>query len=239
VAVLFPTRVIVFRRSGQLAVQAARSTLLMGATVTNFAALAFMPLGDVAAITFLSPIMVAGLAVLMLRERVEALRWLAILTGFAGALLVVRPGGAEVNVGALLALACAACYALYQVSTRIVREAEPIVSLLWGGLGGLVVMSAVVPWHWVAPTPRDWLLLALVGALGSIGHLLVILALQRGEASRVAPFNYVSLIWATLASFLVFGDVPRWSTLAGAAVIVGSGLWLWRLDVAERRRAVA
>lgn len=236
VALLFPQRAAAFWRAGQREVQLGRSVLLMGSTVTNFGALAFMPLGDVTAITFTSPILVAALAVFMLRERVEALRWVAVLTGFAGALLVIRPGAAGLNLGVPLALGCAAFYALYQISTRIVRESEPIVSLFYGGLVGMVVTSLLLPWHWQTPTPAHWGLLALTGALGATGHLLVIMALRLGEASRVAPFSYMHLIWATLASFLVFGDVPRWSTLAGGAVIVLSGLWLWRLDVLDLRR---
>jgi drug/metabolite transporter (DMT)-like permease len=239
VVVLFPNRVAGFWRAAQPGVQVARSVLLMGSTVTNFAALGFLPLGEVTAITFTSPIIVAGLAVLILRENVAVVRWLAVLTGFAGVLMVVQPGANSFNLGVVLALACAGCYAVYQISTRIVREAEPIVSLFYSGLVGMVLTTLILPWHWQTPTPTDLGLLVLVGALGATGHLMVIMALQRGEASRVSPFNYTHLVWATLASYLVFGDVPRWTTLAGAAVIVASGLWLWRLDTAELRRARA
>jgi drug/metabolite transporter (DMT)-like permease len=236
VIVLFPTRLTGLLRPAQFGVQMLRSVLLLISTVANFIALVFLSLGEVAAITFTSPILVAALAVLLLHERVELVRWLAIGAGFLGAIMVIRPLGADFNVGAVLSLVCAAAYALYQVSTRIVREAEPIVSLFFGGIVGMIALSLVVPFYWDWPSWEHWLLFALIGALGAIGHLLIIMALQRAEASKVSPFTYVQLVWAMLASLLVFGDVPDFWTIAGSAVIVGSGLYVYRLDVAQRRR---
>lgn len=233
---LFPARLLAVRHTPQLGVQLGRSVLLLGSTVTNFLALFYLPLGQVASITFTSPILVAGLAVLLLKERVEALRWLAIGLGFGGTLMVVQPFAADVNLGTLLALACAATYAFYQISTRIVREAQPIVSLFFGGLVGMVVFTLLTPLFWEWPTLRQWLLFAAMGVCGATGHLLIIMALQRGEASRITPFTYVQLLWAMLASLFLFGDVPSLWTVTGAAVIVGSGLLVYRLDLAERRR---
>jgi drug/metabolite transporter (DMT)-like permease len=175
------------------------------------------------------------LAVLVLRERVSLERWLTIGAGFAGAMLIVRPGTGSLNIGAVLALGCALSYALYQITTRLVRESEPIVSLLYGGLVGMIVFSALVPFWWEPPTLRVWLIFVLVGALGAAGHLLVIMALQRAEASRVSPFTYVQLLWAMIASYLAFGDVPSMWTIVGAVVIVGSGLHVYRLDLREHR----
>lgn len=235
VAVIFPGKLIDVLRVRRVGMQLGRSILLLVSTIFNFTALIFMPLGDVAAIIFTAPIMVAVLAVLVLRERVSLERWLTIAAGFAGAMLIVRPGAGSLNVGALLALGCAFSYALYQITTRLVRESEPIVSLLYGGLVGMLVLSALVPFWWETPSPRVWLLFILVGALGAAGHLLVIMALQRAEASRVSPFTYVQLVWAMLASYLAFGDVPGLWTLLGAAVIAGSGLHVYRLDLREHR----
>jgi drug/metabolite transporter (DMT)-like permease len=136
IVALFPRRFPSLLRTGQLGVQLGRSVLLLAATVLNFLALYWLPLGEVAAITFTSPILVAALAVPVLGERVGAARWLAILAGFGGALLIIRPGSGTVNAGTLLAFGCAVAYALYQISTRVVREAEPMASLLYGGLVG-------------------------------------------------------------------------------------------------------
>ena len=232
---LFPTRLLQVPHTPQLGIQIGRSFLLLASTAANFAALYYLSLAQVTSITFTSPIMVAALAALLVRERVEAARWFAIALGCAGMLMVVRPFGSEINAGSLLALSCAATYALYQVSTRMVREAVPIVSLFFAGLAGMVTLTILVPFFWIWPSPGQWVLLVGIGIAGGTGHLLVIMALQRAQASRVTPFTYVQLVWAMLASFLLFGDVPdRW-TLAGAAVITASGLLVYRLNLADRR----
>ncbi len=237
VAIVIPGAVVGALRTREPGIQLARSVLLGSSTLLNFSALMYLPLGDVAAITFLSPIIVAAIALLVLRERVSLLRWLAIGTGFLGALLIVRPtGAAGVGPGALLALGCASAYAVYQISTRMVREAEPLVSLLFSGLVGAVLFTALLPWGWRTPGLVDLARMVAAGVLGAIGHLMIILALRRAEASRVSPFNYLQLVWSMAASYLAFGDVPAPATLAGAAIIVGSGLWLYRLDVAELPR---
>jgi drug/metabolite transporter (DMT)-like permease len=235
VVVIFPGKLIDVLRVRRVGMQLGRSLLLLLSTVCNFTALIFMPLGEVAAIIFMAPIIVAVLAVLVLRERVSLERWLTIAAGFAGAMLIVRPGAGSLNIGAVLALGCALSYALYQITTRLVRESEPIVSLLYGGLVGMIVFSALVPFWWEPPTARVWLIFILVGALGAAGHLLVIMALQRAEASRVSPFTYVQLLWAMIASYLAFGDVPSMWTIVGAVVIVASGLHVYRLDLREHR----
>ncbi|MEZ5861077.1 MAG: DMT family transporter [Geminicoccaceae bacterium] len=233
VVVVFPKSLLGVLRADRIPFQIGRSVLLLLATITNFIALALLPLAEVASIIFLAPIFVAGLAVLVLRERVVAWRWLLIGLGFSGALIIVQPQSGTFGIGAAAALACAMFYALYQITTRIVREAQPIVSLLYGGLVGIVVLSLVVPFYWQAPTLAQWLLFIAIGSLGASGHLLVIMALQRAEASKMAPFTYVQLLWAMLASWLVFGDLPSLTTVIGAAVIVTSGLLLYRLDLAE------
>ncbi len=233
VVVVFPKSLFGVLRADRIPFQIGRSVLLLMATIANFIALALLPLAEVASIIFLAPIFVAGLAVLVLRERVVAWRWLLIGLGFSGALIIVQPQGGTFGLGAAAALACALFYALYQITTRIVREAQPIVSLLYGGLVGIVVLSLVVPFYWQAPTATQWLLFIAIGSLGAAGHLLVIMALQRAEASKMAPFTYVQLLWAMIASWLVFADLPSATTVIGAAVIVTSGLLLYRLDLAE------
>ena len=235
VLVIFPGKIVDVLRVRQVGMQLGRSILLLLSTIFNFTALIYMPLGDVAAIIFMAPIIVAVLAVLILRERVSLERWLTIAAGFAGAMLIVRPGAGSLNIGAVLAFGCALSYAFYQVTTRLVRESEPIVSLLYGGLVGMLVFSVLVPFWWEPPTARVWLLFVLVGALGAAGHLLVIMALQRAEASRVSPFTYIQLLWAMIASYVAFGDVPSLWTVLGGLVIVASGLHVYRLDLREHR----
>lgn len=239
IVVLYPRRFPQLLRTNQLSVQLGRSLLMLGATALNFLALYWLPLGEVAAITFTSPIIVAALAVPVLGERIGGGRWLAILGGFAGAMLIIRPGAETMNTGAWLAAGCALSYALYQISTRIVRESEPMASLLYGGLVGMVALSVLVPFGWSTPTAVEWLQLAAIGVLGATGHLLLIHALRSAEASRVSPFIYLQLVWAMLSTLVVFGVAPQPTTLAGAAVVVASGLALYRLDVRERAATAA
>ena len=237
VAVLFPRRLPGLLHTDQLGVQLLRSVLVLAATALNFAALAWLSQGEVAAITFTTPILVVALSGPILGERVGGRRWLAVALGFAGALLIVQPGAATFNAGALLAFGCALAYALYQISTRIVRETEPLGSLLYGGLVGMAVTSLLVPWYWRTPSLVEWAGLAAIGVLGAVAHLMMILALRRAQASRVSPFTYLQVVWAMLSTLLLFGVVPPWTTFAGAAVVVASGLLLYRLGTRERAAA--
>lgn len=233
VLVLFPKAALGVPRVPDMGLQLGRSLLLLLATVTNFWALAMLPLAEVAAIIFSTPIFVAFFAMLMLKERVVAWRWVLIALGFAGALVIVQPGGAAFGLGALLAFCCTLSSALYQVTTRSVRATDPTVSLLYAGLLGTIVLTLALPFFWTTPSFWQWALLVLVGTLGAGGHLLMTQALQLAEASKMAPFTYVKLVWAMLASFALFGDVPAVATVVGSAVIVTSGLLLYRLDLRE------
>ena len=237
VAVLFPRRLPGLLHTDQLGVQLLRSVLVLAATALNFAALAWLSQGEVAAITFTTPIQVVALSGPILGERVGGRRWLAVALGFAGAMLIVQPGAATFNAGAVLAFGCALAYALYQISTRIVRETEPLGLLLYGGLVGMAVTSLLVPWHWRTPSLVEWAGLAAIGLLGAVAHLMMILALRRAQASRVSPFTYLQVVWAMLSTLLLFGVVPPWTTFAGAAVVVASGLLLYRLGTRERAAA--
>jgi drug/metabolite transporter (DMT)-like permease len=239
VVVVFPHRLADTFRVPQIGAQIGRSVMLLLSTVCNFAALIYLPLADVASIVFTAPIIVAVLAVVILGERVSLARWAAIGLGFVGALMIVRPGGSALGIGTLLAFGCALFSSLYQVTTRLVRDSDPVISLLYGGLVGMVIYSCLAPFWWDWPSAFDWLQLILIGVLGAIGHMLLILALQRAEASRISPFTYIQLIWAILASLLVFGDPLSAWTLAGSAVIATSGLFMYRLGTAERKAAEA
>ena len=233
ITIIFPMKAASIFRVNQLGLHIRRSFLLMAATSLNVFALALMPLADVAAITFMSPIFVAAFAMMMLSEKVDFLRWGLILLGFAGALLVVQPHTGDMNGGAVFALLCAITYAFYQVSTRMVRDTDPVVSLIYGGLFGMVAFSAMLPFFFQAVPITIWLQLILIGALGACAHLLIIMALQRAEASRVSPFIYLQLVWAMIAGFLIFGDIPSIATITGATIICVCGLILARMNVSK------
>lgn len=220
-------------------VQFARSLLMFAATSLSFLALRWLPLAEVAAIMFLTPVIVTALAALALGEAVGLRRWAAVATGFAGALVIIRPGLEAVHPAAIAAVLCAASYASYQITTRIVGDsAPPLVSLFYSCLVGASASSLMLPFVWQTPDAAGWALMALAGSFGALGHLAMIAALARAPASFVTPFTYTQLIWATLAGFVLFGELPDVYTYLGALLIAGSGLYVMHRE-RVRHRAIA
>lgn len=219
------------------ATQLARSLVMFAATATAFLALRYLPLAEVAAIMFLTPIFVTALAALALGEAVGLRRWSAVGIGFLGALIITRPGFEAVHPAVFSAIVCAVSYALYQIMTRVVGDtAPPLVSLFYSCLVGTVVSSLAVPFFWQTPDLQGWILLGVSGAFGAVGHLAMIGALARAPASFVTPFTYSQLIWATLIGFWLFGDLPDLWTYVGAALIAGSGLYVLHRERVRRSR---
>lgn len=215
-------------RTRNLRLQCGRALCLVAATICSFFALKYLRLTEATSITFSSPLIVALLAGPILGERIGGRRLAAVLIGFAGVLVITRPGLGGVHAAALLALGAACANALYSMATRLVAANDPSeTTLFYTGLVGSVVFLPVLPFVWVWPdSSSTWLLLAGLGLFGALGHWLLILAHRRAPASVLAPFFYVQLLWATLLGFLVFGESPdRW-TLLGGAVVMASGLYL-------------
>jgi drug/metabolite transporter (DMT)-like permease len=211
-------------------VQTARSVLLMATTGLFNAGISTVPLAMGTTIMFMSPILVTLLSIVILGEHVGLRRWAGIVFGFLGALIVMRfweTGLHGLNHGALFLLCAALTNASYQIATRRLRNDSHYTSLLFTAAAGALVTSILLPWHWSAPTLFGWILLIASGLAGCLGHLCLIKAFQAAPASVVAPFSYSSLIWATLFGFVIWRDVPQSSTLIGAALIIGSGLYIY------------
>ena len=218
-------------RTQRLGLQFLRSLLLLGATGLVFTALRFIPLADASAILFVAPIIVTALSMPLLRERVGAHRWASVVVGFLGALVIIRPGSAAMDPAALLALGGAGCYAVYQIATRILSATDaPLTTLAYSASVGVLVSSAVVPFFWVMPSPGQWIAMMGLGLFGGLGHFALINALRAAPAATVAPFGYVNLLWAMLFGYAIFGDLPDSWTLAGAAIVAGSGLYIVRRE---------
>ncbi len=216
------------------ALQLFRSAVMFGATVCGFWAFALMPLADATAIFETAPLIVTALAALVLRETVGPRRWTAVLIGFVGALVIVRPGGGAFGWEALLPLGAATCYACYAIATRYVgRDESPWTAFVYSAMFGAVVSSMIVPRVWTTPPPADAALMLALGAIGALGHFFVISAFRIAAAAVLAPFSYFGLVFATAYGFVLFGDLPDVWTLAGALIIVGSGLYVWRRERAR------
>ena len=208
--------------------QVARSAMLAGSTVLNFLSFRYLQLDQSLSILFSTPFMVAILAGPILGEWVGWRRWLAILAGFAGVLLVTRPGGAGIHPAAILSVGAAICYALYIIATRVLaRTDSTATTLFYSNFVGAVMMLPALPFVWATPSdPLVIFLMVVFGAFASFGHYLLIAGHRLAPASVLAPFMYTQLVWATAFGYMVFGDIPNNWTLAGAAIVVASGLYL-------------
>ncbi|MEM9782059.1 MAG: DMT family transporter [Pseudomonadota bacterium] len=235
VAILAPSlrRHLATRAPGR---QALRGALLFTVTALFFTALAYLPLAEAIALVQVAPLMITTLAALLLREAVGPRRWAAVVIGLLGALLIVRPGLGVFQPAALLALAAAFCFAAFQVLTRVISSSEGVwTTMLWTSLVGTVMASLTLPWTWVEPPAAALPGMVLVGLTGLIGHVIFVWAAAQVPASVLAPFNYTSLVWATLSGLVIFGEVPVATTVIGASVIVAAGLYVWHRE----RRAAA
>ena len=208
--------------------QIGRSALLLFSTALNFFALRYLQLDEALSILFSTPFIVAVLCGPLLGEWVGWRRWTAIAVGFFGVLLVTRPGFGGIHPAALLSLGSAICYAIYVISTRVLARTDSNeTTLFYSNLVGAVAMLPVIPFVW--STPENALtvaLMILIGALGSMGHYLLIVGHRLAPASVLAPFIYTQLVWTTTLGFLVFGDVPHRWTIVGGLIVVSSGLYL-------------
>lgn len=217
--------------SGSFGLQLTRSVLMLLTTGMFFLAVRNMPLVDVTAVMFIGPLLVTALSVPLLKEQVGARRWTGVAIGFAGALIVVRPGLDVLQSVAVLPLLAAFSNAFYQITTRQVRGIDPpLTTLLWSAVVGTVATSLAVPFFWTPPNALGWCLMVLMGVLGALGHLTLIKALQVAPAVVVVPFTYVSLVWAASFGYVVFDEIPDPTTLLGSAVIVASGLYVFHRE---------
>ncbi len=212
-------------RSRHPILQIARSLIIVIEVGVFIVAFRYLPLADAHAISGIAPLLVTALAVPFLGEKVGMRRWTAISIGFLGLLIIVRPGIGVFNPAALIPLAGAGLWAIYQILVRKVSEDSAATSLLYMAVTGAIVMTALAPFFWRPPDSTGWLLLLSLGVVGSLGHYILIKAFQAAPASTLQPFHYVVLIWATIVGYLVFGDLPDAWTVLGAAVIAGSGLY--------------
>ncbi|MBB6308417.1 DMT family transporter [Xanthobacter tagetidis] len=208
--------------------QLGRSALLYATTAMNFAALQYLQLDQTVSIMFSTPFFVALMAGPLLGEWVGARRWIAILVGFAGILLVVQPGAGGIHPAALLSLAAAATYALYSIATRMLAPHDPSpTTLFYSALVGTIAASLPLPFVWETPhEPLVYGGMLFLGVIAGAGHFVLILAHARAPAATLAPFIYTQIIAMVALGWLLFGQVPSLWTLAGAAVVISSGIYL-------------
>ena len=208
--------------------QIARGLALVFEIVLFTYAFRYLPLADAHVMAASVPLIVLALAVPILKERVGHSRWFAVVLGFLGVLIILRPGFGNWQPILFLPLLGAFGFAVYLVLTRMAAKFDTIgTSAFYTGLVGLSVLTIFLPLEWKTPTIEEWGWLLLASVLGLCGHISVIKALSMAEASVLQPFFYVVLVWATFLGFIIFDDIPDFITIIGACIIVGSGLYAW------------
>jgi drug/metabolite transporter (DMT)-like permease len=227
-----------FWRTRHLGVQLLRSLCLITATVSFFGGLRFLPLAEGSAISFLAPMFAIVLSIPVLGERPTRARWIASIVGFAGIVILVRPGSAVFHPATGLLVLAAISNALYQLLTRKLPNDTPYTTLFYSALVGTVAFSLALPFADMPKevTMRDALFLVMLGLFAGVGHWLLIKAFLLAPASMIAPFTYLQIIWATIFGYLVFGQLPDGLSALGMAVIVASGVGL---VIHERRRGAS
>lgn len=212
------------RRPGM---QIFRAALMLLATLVFFSVLKIVPLSEGTAMNFCAPLIVLAVSPWLLKEKSYPSRWIAVVVGFIGMLIVMRPGGGIVPEGILLGAASAIVFAAVSVLTRQTNQSDPpIVTLFYGGLVGMIVSSLIVPFFWSShvPSTREWMILASTGVTSTVGHFFVNSAYKHVEASLLTPFFYLQIVSATTMGWLVFNQLPDSLTALGIAIICASGI---------------
>ena len=227
----------ILRWDGSVWAHAARGFLLACATLFFFSAISVMPLADAIAVFFVQPFIVTLLAAAFLGEAFGWRRMLAILFGFLGALLIIKPSYQAFGATALLPVGTAVCFALYVILTRwLVRSTPPLAMQFLAGVFGFLTMTAALAAGYAFdvgsmrpawPTVTQWQLLALLGFIATTGHILVVMAYSRVSVAVLAPFQYLAIVSATELGLLIFNDFPDLLTWVGIGIIVSSGLFVF------------
>ena len=213
--------------SAQPLLQIGRAGFLVLSIACLFVSLTYLPIAEAVAIGFTGPLFITALSVPILGERVGWHRWLAVLVGLAGVLVIVRPGGAVWHWSAAMALLGAVSFAFFQLVTRpLANRDRHQTTMLYTSISGTAWASLMVPFFWTTPTAGQIVMFLIIGAMGAGAHFLMLRAFARAEASLLAPFNYSKLIWVVILDYLVFGDLPGLDTLVGSTIIVAAGLYV-------------
>jgi len=220
-----------------LKIHVARTVCGWGGVTLMFAAAALIPLSDATAISFLNPVFGMILAIPLLGETVGKWRWLAAAIALFGAIILIRPGTEAMQAGALLALGAAMMLGLELIFIKRLSGGEsPLQILLINNSLGLIIATCAVIWVWQTPTPQQWAGLAALGLLMACAQACFVNAMRRADASYVTPFSYLTLVFAALYDFAIFGVTPTALSLVGASTIIaGAALLAWREAVNRAR----
>ena len=211
-----------------------RGLILLCANMLFFYAISIISLTKALTLAFVAPLIVTALSPFILGEIVGYRRWLAVIIGFIGSLIVIRPGLIEFNLATLAALGTGFFYGIYFIITRKLHTADsPLLTLLITGVVGAIILSAYMPFSWIEPNPNQWLFMFCIGLCASVGHFFLILSLKYADASKLAPFSYFEIVTNVIIGYYFFSDFPDIWTWVGLLIIINSGIYI---SIRERSR---
>ena len=214
--------------TNKLSLQIIRPAFLICSISSLFLGLTYLPIAEATAIGFVAPLFITALSVPILRERVGIHRWSAVIIGFLGVIIIVRPGTEFWHIASIMPLLGAFFFALFQILTRLLSTTEnTYTTLFYTGLGGLGWSSLMVPFVWSPMLKIHFFVFFSIGIMGAIAHLCMISAFDRAEASFLAPYNYTKLLWVAVLGYIIFGDKPSLEMWLGAFVIVSAGFYVF------------
>ena len=218
-------------KSKKLVLQIIRPAFLICSISSLFIGLTYLPIAEATAIGFVAPLFITALSVPILREKVGIHRWSAVLIGFLGVIIIVRPGTEFWHIASIMPLLGAFFFALFQILTRLLSTTEnTYTTLFYTGIGGLGWSSLMVPFVWSPMLRIHFFVFFSVGIMGAIAHLCMISAFDRAEASFLAPYNYTKLLWVAVLGYIIFGDIPSLEMWLGAFIIVSAGFYVFNRE---------
>ena len=212
--------------------QILRGLTLFSANICFFYSISIISMAKALTLAFIAPLVTTALSPILLGEKVGSKTWIAVIAGFIGSLVVIRPGFIEFNLATIAALGTGCLYGVYLIITRKLHSTDnPLLTLLLTGIVGATVSTLFVPLVWVNPTNIQWLWLAIMGIFACLGHILLIYSLRYADASKLAPFGYFEIITNIILGYYIFNDFPDLWTFVGLFIIISSGFYIFRREL--------
>ena len=239
VVIVLPIMLVFFRKNltwtEQPKLQLIRGLLLFCANILFFYSISIISLAKALTLAFIAPLIVTALSPFLLGEKVGFRRWAAVVTGFVGSLIVIRPGFVELNLASIAALGTGVLYGFYLIITRKLHDADnPLLTLLLTGIVGAILGTMIIPTVWVQPTITEWYMMFAIGFFASIGHLFLILSLKYADASKLAPFSYFEIVTNIIIGYFFFKHFPDYWHFLGLCIIISSGIYIFRREMQNK-----
>ena len=215
--------------------QILRGITLLSANICFFYSISIISMAKALTLAFIAPLVTTALSTIILGENVGIKRWSAVIVGFLGSLVVIRPGLIEFNLATFAALGTGFFYGVYLIITRKLHTVDnPLLTLLITGVVGAIISSLFVPIIWINLSQSQWLWLALMGIFACLGHLLLIYSLRYADASKLAPFGYFEIVTTIILGYYFFQDFPDIWTFAGLFIIISSGVYVFKREIKNK-----